>query len=347
MKLTVCGHSVSHPRQHRLFSYMGAADLVEVQVLAPSRWGNEHCTTVSSHGYQCECLEPIGQQMNTFRLRGLEGYIEEYVPNVLYIMEEPYTPFALQCTMIAEKLNIPTAVFTWENVLDRHVDKYHDDIEKDVTESASVLIAGNEGAKARLIHRGAAEDKIAVCPQTGIDCELFKQMPEIERIYDLAYFGRMVKEKGVDYIEKVAEELKMKMLWIGGRGTMTPSYGDYIGWVDYLKLPEYYNKLLMFVTYPYGFNGYSEQMNFTIGEAMACGTPVVSSSNGSICEVYKDAPILYVGDANEEALSHAITYMFRYPVERRIEQGLKWVHEHLSVPIIARRVVDILENARK
>ena len=345
MKLTVCGHSLSHPRQHMLFSYMGAADLAEVQVLAPSRWGNEHCTTVSSHGYQCECLETLGQHMNTFRLRGLEGYIEEYVPDVLYIMEEPYTPFALQCTMIAEELKIPTAVFTWENVLDRHFDKHHDDIEKDVIASAAVLIAGNEGAKARLMHMGAAADKIAICPQTGIS-GIFTTMP-VRKKYTCGYFGRLVKEKGVEYIENVVKELNTKMVWIGGRGEIMPTYGDYSGWIDYLKLPEYYNKLLLFVTYPYAFNGYSEQFNYSIGEAMACGIPVVYSTNGSIGEVYKDAPIVFVEEANEEALSDAIKYILDNPNEGRVEEGINWVAKNLSIPVIARRLVDILENERK
>jgi glycosyltransferase involved in cell wall biosynthesis len=249
--------------------------------------------------------------------------------------------------MIAEKLNIPTAVFTWENVLDKHFDKYHDDIEKDVIGSATILIAGTEGAKARMIHKGAAEDKVAVCPQTGINCELFKPMSEVQKKYTCGYFGRMVKEKGVEYIEKVVEELNLKMMWVGGRGTMIPSYGIYHGWIDYLKMPEYYNKLLLFVTYPNSYNGFYEQLNYSIPEAMACGIPVVSSTNGSIGEVYKDAPILFVEEANEAALSDAIKDIFGNPRETRIEEGIKWVAENLSVPVIARKQVEILENVGK
>jgi glycosyltransferase involved in cell wall biosynthesis len=139
------------------------------------------------------------------------------------------------------------------------------------------------------------------------------------------------------------------MLWVGGRGGIKPAYGDSVGWVDYLRLPGYYNKTKLFVTYPYAHNGYNEQMNYTIGEAMACGTPVVSSDNGSIYEVYKDAPIVFAEEANEEALCDSIKYTLDNPLQRtvpekRAEECVKWVHDNLSLDVIARRLLKILKG---
>jgi len=345
MRITVCGHSMINPRQYMLFEYMGASNLAEVQVLAPSRWGSERCETVHKENYSLEGLEPIGQSFLNFRLRGLEDHIEEFYPDVLYVMEEPYTPFALRCSLIAEKYNIHMAVFTWENIIDKSFGKRYDKIESGVLDSANIVVAGNEGAKARLLHKGVAEDKIAVCPQTGIATGIFKPMPEVEKTYDLSYFGRMVKEKGIEYIEKVSKELNLKMLWIGGRGGVTPSYGDYIRWVDYLNLPEYYNKAKLFVTYPYAFEGYSEQFNYSIGEALACGTLVVTSLNGSIGEVYNDAPIVYAEEANTKLLKDSIKYALdKY---RRAERGIKWVRDNLSMEVIAQRLLGILKGGKK
>jgi glycosyltransferase involved in cell wall biosynthesis len=253
---------------------MGANDLAEVQVISPSWWGSERCTPVSEEGYSHVCLESLGTSFLSYRLRGLEEAISDFNPDILYVMEEPFTPFALRCAKIAEEHDIPMAVFTWENVLDRSFGDRNDQIEAEVIDKADILVAGNEGAKKRLIHKCADEDKIAVCPQTGIATDIFKPMPDVEKTHDCAYFGRMVKEKGIEYIETVVKNLNLKMLWVGGRGDMIPSYGVYVGWIDYLRLPEYYNKTKLFVTYPYALNGYSEQMNFTIGESMACGTPV-------------------------------------------------------------------------
>ena len=331
-----------------LFEHMGANGLADVQVISPARWGSERCTPVSSKGYQHVCLESLGAAFLSYWSRGLEEAISDFNPDILYVMEEPFAPFALRCSKIAEEHDIPMAVFTWENVLDRSFGERNDKIEAEVIDKAAVLIAGNEGAKKRLIHKGAAEDKIAICPQTGISTDIFKPMPDVDKTYDCAYFGRMVKEKGIEYIENVVKEMNLKMLWVGGRGDMTPSYGDYIGWVDYLGLPEYYNKTKLFVTYPYAHNGYSEQMNFTIGEAMACGTPVVSSDNGSIYEVYQEAPIVFAKEANEEALCDSIKYTFDNPMQRtvpekRAEEGIKWVHDNLSIDVTARGLLKILK----
>jgi glycosyltransferase involved in cell wall biosynthesis len=256
-------------------------------------------------------------------------------------MEEPFTPFALHCSKIAKEQGIPMAVFTWENVLDRYFGERNDTIEKEVIAKATILVAGNEGAKKRLMSKGAAEDKIAICPQTGVNTQLFADRHLVKRPYDLTYVGRMVKEKGIEYIENVAKRLNLKMLWVGGRGGIKPAYGDSVGWVDYLRLPGYYNKTKLFVTYPYAHNGYNEQMNYTIGEAMACGTPVVSSNNGSISDVYGNAPIVIAIEANEESLETAIEYALRTP-GRRQEVGIKWVHENLSTKVIAKRLLKIL-----
>jgi glycosyltransferase involved in cell wall biosynthesis len=285
MKITVTGHSLIHPRQHMLFSHMADVDLAEVQVISPSRWESEQCTPVNLQDYRHVCLESLGTSFLSYRLRGVEEAISGFNPDILYVMEEPFTPFALHCSKIAEEHGIPMAVFTWENVLDRSFGERNNKIEQEVVAKATILVAGNEGAKKRLIHKGADEDKIAVCPQTGINCELFKPMPDVEKTQDVGYFGRMVKEKGVEYIEKAVKDLGLKMLWVGGRGDITPSYGDYVPWADYLKMPEYYNKTKLFVTYPNSFNGFHEQLNYSIPESMACGTPVVSSNNGSIAEM--------------------------------------------------------------
>jgi len=343
MRISVTGHSLIHPRQYLLFSHMAGKGLAEVQVLSPSRWGTDRGHVVHTPNYHHECLEVLGQSIASYRLRGLEEYISEFNPDVLYVMEEPYTPFTAQCATIAEKYDLPLAVFTWENIVDKSFGERGDKIEAEVIKKADILVAGNEGAKKRLMSKGAGDDKIARCPQTGIDTELFANMQLVKRPYDLAYVGRMVKEKGIEYIEKVAEALNLEMLWVGGRGTITPSYGDYVGWVDYLNLPSYYNKAKLFVTYPYAYNGYNEQFNYSIGEAMACGTPVVSSDNGSIREVYKDAPIVFVEEADEEALSGAIEYAYRNPRDNWPEECVKWVHENLSHTAIARKLVDILK----
>ena len=344
MRITVTGHSVSHVRQTLFFKTLaGIAD--SVQVIGPVQWGSERYQSQSATNYEHVCLDTIGRNMIQFTLRGLEGYIEEFKPDILYIMEEPYTVFAAKCIRIAEKTDIPTALFTWENVSNRDFGAQRDQLEREVLAKTDILIAGNNGAKMRLMDKGVDETKISVCPQVGIDTTLFQPDPNIAKIYDCGYFGRLVKEKGVEQIEKVVRDLYLGMLWIGGRGDLTPSYGDYIGWLDYQKLPRYYNNIICFVHFPYAHNGYSEQFAYTLGEAMACGTPVISSRNGSIADVYQGAPIIFVEEGNEEMLSGAIAYVTANPPRQgKRREGMNWVKANLANQVIAKRLVGILEK---
>ena len=343
IRLLVCGHSIGHPRQAMFFEKIGELNLAKVCVLAPAGWNYETCVDIVKKNYELHNLEKVGQSFLNFRLRGLGQYIKEFRPDIIYIVEEPYTIFARECKKIAELLQIPYAVFTWENVSERRFGAPYDNIEEDVIKVADVLIAGNEGAKRRLIQRGGNKDKIAICPQNGINCDIFKQMEDVEKEYDLSYVGRMSEEKGVQFINHVAEELNLKMLWVGGRGSYNPSYGDYIGWVNYSQLPESYNKTKVFVTYPYSYNNYQEQGNFTIGESLACGTPVVCSDNGSILDFYKDAPLDIVEEADVDGLREVIKKIlpkYNFGKENRVQ----WVRRNLSNEEVGKKLVRILSG---
>lgn len=341
--MVVCGHSIGHPRQAMFFEKIAELGLANISMLAPEGWYTEETKGAKRENFELRNLERVGQRFHTFRLRGLGQHIKEFRPDIIYIVEEPYTIFARECKKIAELLQIPYAVFTWENVSERRFGPPYDNIEENAIKAADVLIAGNEGAKRRLILRGGNEDKIAICPQNGINCDIFKPMEDVEKEYGLSYVGRMSEEKGVRFINQVAEELKLELLWIGGRGEYTPSYGNYIGWANHLDLPKYYNMVKVFVTFPYSYNNYQEQGNFTIGESLACGTPVVCSNNGSILDFYKDAPLDIVEEADVDGLREAIKVaLTKYELGRG--DRIKWVRENLSNETVGKKIVKILEG---
>ena len=343
MRLLVCGHSVGHPRQAMFFEKIAELGLAKICVLAPEDWYFEKCKDIVKENFELHNLERVGFYFYKFRLRGLGSAIKDFRPDMIYIVEEPYTIFARETKKIAELLQIPYTIFTWENVSERRYGAPHDSIEEDVIKSADILIAGNKGAKRRLIHRGGDGDKIAICPQNGINCDVFKPMGDVDKDYDLLYAGRMTEEKGVQFIKRVAKSLNLGMLWIGGRGEYTPSYGNYIGWANHLDLPKYYNMVKVFVTFPYSYNNYQEQGNFTIGESLACGTPVVCSNNGSILDFYKDAPLDIVEEADVDGLREAIKVaLTKY--ELGGEDRIKWVRENLSNETVGKKIVKILEG---
>ncbi|MCK4348490.1 MAG: glycosyltransferase family 4 protein [Thermoplasmatales archaeon] len=345
LKLLVVGHALHHPRQYMLLETIAVEGLASIRVLAPSHWHDEKCTMQVKHNYELYCLEPVGKNFYQFRLRGLKQHVLDYKPDIIYIEEEPHTIQARECSKIAKEEGVPYACYSWENIPERRFGEPLDSIEKEVISGADILLAASEDAKQRLLARGAEEEKIAICPMNGINCDVFKPMKDTEKDYDLMYAGRHAEEKGVKFIEQVAKELHLNMLWIGGRGEIYPSYGNYIGWLpDYLQLPEYYNKSKLFVTYPYSYHGYKEQMNFTIAEGMACGTPVITSNNGSIPEIYSGAPISIVDEGKELSLKEAISFVLSDLEIYPHEEGIKWVRQHLSNEVVGKKVIKILKD---
>ena len=346
MKIAVVSPSLINPRQWMLFEKIGRLNLANVLAIAPSKMYDERGVDITSHNFSLVHLETVGKSFYRMRLRGLGQHIKEFRPDILYAMVEPHTILSGECKKICELLQIPYAVFSWENIENRKFGEPFDSIEEEVIKSADVLIAGNEGAKKRLIAAGGEEEKVKICTQTGIAMDRFRYMQNIERNYDTAYFGRMVEEKGVAIIERVVREHNLKHLWIGARGTFRPEYGNAIGWIPYLQLPEYYNKIKVFVTYPYGYHGYTEQMNYTIGESLACGTPVVTSDNGSISQVYEGAPIIYaIKEGSEKALKEAVSFALVDLENYPREEGIKWVRQHLDNEHVGKKLVKILEGA--
>lgn len=149
-------------------------------------------------------------------------------------------------------------------------------------------------------------------------------------------------------IQQVAKDLDLDMLWVGGRGKFKPSYGEYVGWVDkYRDLPKYYNKLRMFVSYPFNLKGYSEQFNYTIAEAMSCGLPVVTSDNGSIESNFGDSPAKIISQRKPELLKQKIWECLELGKKSRnrlAEEGRQWVKNNLSLKVIGKKLVERLEE---
>jgi glycosyltransferase involved in cell wall biosynthesis len=114
----------------------------------------------------------------------------------------------------------------------------------------------------------------------------------------------------------------MKLVIAGGRGwgyahlltsQMALALHDnvvFTGFIDEVDLPHLYRGALMFV-YPSVHEGFG----LPILEAMACGTPVITSNTSSMPEVAGHAAIL-VEPNNPEALAAAITQMLRDDTQR-------------------------------
>jgi len=349
MRVVITGHSLVHPRQYKLADALGK--IVDVINICPSQWGNEFAPK-NAIGIPPQFLDPRHPNMMQYFL-GQNMFTEAFkftLPELIYCQEETFSLYAKQCALAAEALNCKLIYFNWENKNIELPTQLHE-IEKENLAIADLVICGNPEAEIR-VHNLNPDVKTKVIPQTGIDIDLFKPISNVEKKYDIGYIGRYVPEK-VDIFHKfVQTHIYLKALAVGGRGDVTPISQNLtvVPWSEYKNLPQFYNKMKVFMHLPYSqVNGFQEQFVYTIGEALACGLPVICSNNGSMPSIYGTAPNVFFVDEGEKGLVQADYYVNNIidhtygNLKSRSEEGQQWVKSNLSLQAIA----DILSNTFK
>ena len=345
MNLIICGHSTSHYRQ-RMLGEMTAKLGVRTIVVGPEQWGNEKYTPYKKKNFIFKTLPISGApSFYTFSFKALNRIISGYRPCVIYCMAELFTLFARECIRYGTEYRCPVIFFTWENRPDYRMGDSFDRIEQDCIREADKIICGNKLAKKRMINCGADKDKLHVLLQSGIDTELFKNLNK-EKIFDVLYHGRMVREKGLYYLENACKDIGLHLLTVGGRGRYHFKYGESKDWVDYEDLPSIINSARIGVQFPFSWHGYQEQGNFSIGENMAVENPIIISNNGSLPDNYGGAPIPMINEGDEGSLKKEIIKLLDMSDSKREKLGRdcrKWVIDNLSLEVVGKQLLEILE----
>jgi glycosyltransferase involved in cell wall biosynthesis len=188
----------------------------------------------------------------------------------------------------------------------------------------------------------------------GINTDLFYPIPEIKReenrlivtnsadmpLKGLGFLLRAVKEVSkthdirltvIGRPRKNGDVVKLvKDLGIRGRITFT-------GRIEHQEFVRQYARASVAVV-PSVYEGFG----LPVGEAMACGVPVISTTGGALPEVVGEAGIL-VPPADPVALSRAIIALLDNPQKARElgEAGFKRVHAHFTWKKAADKTVEV------
>ena len=212
----------------------------------------------------------------------------------------------------------------------------------EVLREADLFIAYSARAGACLELEGADPAKIHVQP-TGIDLDRFQPRagaPEWRQSLDLAptdfvflSVAALRWEKGVNEILQAFAQLVRQMpeaplkLVFAGAGperarleTQTRRLG-LVPRVRFTRIPydrihQAYNGADVFLLASAPRPGWLEQFGFVLAEALASGTPIITTQSGSIPEVVGDAARV-VPPADFLALADAMSALWRDPAERQ------------------------------
>jgi D-inositol-3-phosphate glycosyltransferase len=191
--------------------------------------------------------------------------------------------------------------------------------EKKLAKLCDQIILPTRKEKEHLIaHYNAPADRIRIVP-CGVDLELFKPKDKLFARRHLGlladeliilYVGRYTPIKGIDRLLETFPYLahlpRLRLVMVGGDGEHSPMNRQlkakakalhienrliFAGRVGQEILPEYYSAADVLVV-----PSYYESFGLVALEALACGTPVVTTSVGAMEDIVKDGVTGYVAE---------------------------------------------------
>lgn len=169
------------------------------------------------------------------------------------------------------------------------------------------------------------QDKIHYAAGEFIKPDKFKMEKRFDERGNLVgYIGRLSEEKGIlEFVKAIPKILKERddiEFLIGGDGPLRKEIEKYfaennlddkirlIGWIPHDELSDYLNELKVVV-----LPSYTEGLPNIMLEAMACGTPVLAKSVGSVPDVITDCETGFIMENNlPECIAENVTRVFNY-----------------------------------
>jgi len=185
-------------------------------------------------------------------------------------------------------------------------------------EEADSIFALSSYVRQTFIDRGVPAAKV-LCVPSGIDLSSFRQIEKTDRMFRIVYCGLIQLKKGTHYLLQAFDELKLKNaeLWLIGSVSkeMVPLLQQFegsfhhFGHVPNSQLSQFYSQGSVFV-----LPSLEEGLAKVLIEAMACGLPVVATTNTGAGDVVRDGTDGYVIPIRDvEALKTRILSLYENP----------------------------------
>ena len=318
LKVGVVSHAYVTPVNHDKLRALAALGDIDLTLVVPDSWrtatGEIRLPPLDVPYRVVVSRISRSGRIGAYRYLDLDG-LRDAKPDVIHGEVEPWSLAALQLVRLAGRT--PVVLFTWENLegprrLASRV------VERIVLRRVRHVIAGNEGARARMRRHGVPEARVSVLPQLGIDSARYAAgdaargralgAPPADGTPVIGFVGRVVPEKGIDMLVDAVEPLDARLLIVGD-GVARPGLeartarwptgkAFFAGAAADTHVPHHLACMTALVLPSRTTASWAEQFGHVLIEAMAAGVPVIGSSSGAIPEVIGDAGLIFAeGDA--------------------------------------------------
>lgn len=233
--------------------------------------------------------------------------------NGIAILEESGSCNQYQNEILREEYNAAGLKFT--NKTPEHI------VKRELREAnaADYLLCPSQYVANSFIQKGIPQHKFVVIPY-GVNTMRFKASHTPQGKFTLLFVGTIGIRKGLIYLFKALELLKgtidIDCTLIGSvEKSFKPIFNSYrhlftyAGRVPQAKLAEYYNNASVFV-----FPSLDEGMALVQLEAMACGLPIITTTNAGADSVITDGKEGYIIPIRDQAiLAEKIAFLYNNP----------------------------------
>ena len=202
------------------------------------------------------------------------------------------------------------------------------------------------------IEKGVAREKLRLDPY-GVDLTLFRPVPKRDKTFRVIYAGQLSLQKGIPYLLQAVEPLRLPdfELWlIGGvDAEIKPILERYrgsfrsLGIIPRTELFSFYSQGSVFVT-----ASIQEGLALVQAQAMACGLPVIATTNSGAGNVFTDGQEGFIVPIRSpEAIREKILYLYEHPAVRHAmaQAARQRVHRMVGWDEYGNRMLSTYEGA--
>ncbi len=289
--------------------------------------------------------------------------LKQFQPDIIQGAEPYGSRVALKISLLAmffaKKFNCRLIFGVWENRpveirFGKLLGKLLRRILTEYARTARLIFAANTGAKKNLLAAGTNPEKIYCLPWGlwGVDRKIFykrKKIPKTFRGYrdNIFFAGRLDEAKGITYlleaVEKVAQKRDAVQLVMAGQGPLKQFIREFarrkkikvklLGMVKNTDLPPYFSHATLTVYPSVTLRRWEEQAGTVNLQALACGSPLVTTRSGAIPEYLKEGKgAILVPERDSQALARAILKILTNPQLRAklSREGPRYIQKHFD-----------------